>query len=264
MRIAIAQCTPHIANKQENLNMITRYLHRAKEQKAELVIFPELVLTGYSIGNQLETIAEEIDGPSLQFIQQACHELQIFALISFPEKNGNAYHISSALIQDDGSIAGVYRKTHLFSAEAHYFTAGNEWPVFTTKLGNIGVMICYDLEFPEVTRLLRLNGADMVLVNTANMEPYERYQHIYMQSRAMENEIPLVICNRLGQEDNLKFFGHSMAVNHEGDILLQLDSEEALRIVDVSLHETRDPELNYARRLHESVRGALLNCLHHE
>ncbi|MED0673056.1 carbon-nitrogen hydrolase family protein [Aneurinibacillus aneurinilyticus] len=264
MRIAIAQCTPHLADKKENLNMMTRYLYQAKEQKAELVIFPELVLTGYSIGNQLASIAEEADGPSLQFMQRVCRELAIFALISFPEKNGNAYHISSAFIQDDGSIAGIYRKTHLFSSEAQYFTPGNEWPVFATKFGNIGVMICYDLEFPEVTRLLRLNGAEMVLVNTANMEPYERYQHIYMQSRAMENEIPLVICNRLGQEDNLKFFGHSMAVNHEGNILLQLDSEEALRIVDISLHEARDPELNYAHRLHESVRCALLNCLHHE
>jgi predicted amidohydrolase len=264
MHIAIAQCTPHLNDKNANLTMMSHYLHQAKKQEAELVVFPELALTGYSVGEQLEMIAEDVEGPSLQVMQKLCQELEIFALVSFPEKNGSNYHISSALIQDDGSIAGVYRKTHLFGSESRYFTPGNVWPVFSTKIGNIGVMICYDLEFPEVTRLLRLNGAELVLVNTANMEPYQKYQHVYMQSRAMENEIPLVICNRLGEEGQLKFFGHSMAVNHEGEILLQLGSEEKVSTVEVSLTGARDPELNYTNHLHPSVRNALLGCLHHE
>lgn len=261
MRIAIAQFAPHLGEKEANLAMMTKYLNQAKEQQAELVMFPELALTGYSVGNQLASMAEATDGPSLKALAATCKELGLFALVSFPERNGSQFHISSALLQNDGTLAGVYRKTHLFAAEKAFFTPGDKWPVFHTKLGTLGVMICYDLEFPEVARLLRLNGAELILVNTANMVPYENYQNIYMQSRAMENEVPVVICNRLGKEGELHFFGQSMAVKHDGTILGHYGSAEGLFIADVTLANARDPHLNYSGNMHGSIRSRLLSCL---
>ncbi|RNB89939.1 carbon-nitrogen hydrolase family protein [Brevibacillus fluminis] len=261
MRIAMAQFAPHLGDKEANIHLMTHYLNQAKTQQADLVIFPELALTGYSVGEQLGTIAETTEGPSLATFKERCKELGIAALVSFPERNGNRFHISSAYIDEDGTIAGVYRKTHLFSSELDYFTPGDEWPVFSTKHGKIGMMICYDLEFPEVARLLRLNGAELILVSTANMVPYQNYQNIYMQSRAMENEVPLAICNRLGTEGDLIFFGHSMAVDHEGRIVLHMGDKEDVQTADISLNSEKDTKLNYAGNLHPLIRQSLLTSL---
>jgi len=259
MRVALAQFTPRLADKQANLERIIGYMNEAKNQQADVVVFPELGLTGYSVGEQLEEIAETLEGPSIQRLQAECRNAGIAAVVSFPERRENQFHISTVWIAEDGTLAGVYRKTHLFDKEKNYFTPGQEWPVVETRFGRIGMMICFDLEFPEVARLLRLNGAEMIVVNTANMVPYQRYQQVFMQSRAMENEIPLVICNRLGQEGDLEFFGDSMAVDHEGNILLHMGQKEGVQSVDVRLDSARDPALNYAGNLHPLIRSKLLH-----
>ena len=264
MRTALAQFAPRLADKEANLALMIDYMKEAKKQQADVIVFPELGLTGYSVGEQLDVIAETLDGPSIQRLQTECRKNGIAAVVSFPERNGNRFHISAVWITENGTRAGVYRKTHLFSTEKNYFTPGQEWPVVETRFGRIGMMICYDLEFPEVARLLRLNGAEMIVVNTANMVPYQRYQQVFMQSRAMENEIPLVICNRLGQEGDLEFFGDSMAVDHEGNILLHMGQEEGVQSVDVRLDSARDPALNYAGNLHPLIRSNLLNHLKSE
>ncbi|MFS0783063.1 carbon-nitrogen hydrolase family protein [Bacillus sp. 1P06AnD] len=261
MRVGLAQFTPVLSDKWKNANRMAEYLREAKMQKADIVLFPELALTGYSIGCELEEQAESVEGETLTFLRSVCRELAIHSVISFPEKKEGSYYISSALIDDEGGIAGVYRKTHLFGEEAASFKRGDCWPVFETKLGRIGVMICYDLEFPEVARLLRLQRADLILVNTANMTPYERYQTVYMQSRAMENEIPIAICNRLGMEGDLHFFGNSMAVDGKGHVLIDMQSEETFRTVDVPLGKEHDPDLAYAENLHPRMKNSLKSCL---
>ena len=141
MKIAVVQFIPVLGNKQENIKMIIRFLREAKEQAADIVVFPELALTGYSIGSLLPSIAETKEGESLRIIGEACKELNIHALISFPEKEQDHYYISSALVDEEGIIAGIYRKTHLFHEEASYFTPGDSWPVFETKFGKVGAMI---------------------------------------------------------------------------------------------------------------------------
>ncbi|KMY55745.1 carbon-nitrogen hydrolase [Bacillus sp. FJAT-27231] len=261
MKVAVAQFSPVLGDKQENMKKIVHSLKEAKRQAADIVVFPELALTGYSIGDLLPTIAETKEGESLKVLGLYCKNLGIHALISFPEKEEGRYYISSALIDDNGLVVGTYRKTHLFNTETNYFTRGDSWPVFQTKFGKVGAMICYDLEFPEVARLLRLNGAEIILVNTANMTPYENHQHVYMQSRAMENEVPVVICNRIGKEGDLDFFGHSMAVDGEGRIVSKLASEETIHTIDIQTDGNRDPKLAYTSNLHSSVKNNLTNLI---
>jgi predicted amidohydrolase len=257
MKIAVAQFNPVLGDTKANLRKMMDYLKEAKGKEAHLVVFPEMALTGYSVGEKLSLLAETKDGESLKTLMAACKELHLYALVSFPEKAGSDYYISSALLTDEGTMAGIYRKTHLFHNEKIHFKRGDSWPVFNTKIGRIGVMICYDLEFPEVSRLLRLNGAEIILVNTANMVPYENHQAIYMQSRALENELPLVICNRVGQENDLLFFGRSMAVDQEGNPLFQLGAEEGIQTADISLDGNRDPKLDYTENLHPAIKGNL-------
>src|SRR5699024_1205957 len=132
-----------------------------------------------------------------------------------------------------GEDLGVYRKTHLFNNEKEYITKGTQLNVLDTEFGKVGIMICYDLEFPEVARALTLKGAEYIFVSTSNMLPYSHHQSIYAQSRSFENEVPVVVCNRVGIESDMHFFGGSIAVNTKGEITKLDKDKEDLTVVNI-------------------------------
>lgn len=244
--LTIAQFQPELGNKRKNLEEMKRMMKEAKRQNSQVILFPELCLTGYFIGDQLHEIAETLEGESIQELQKACEELGLHAVVSFPERNENGgVHISAALLDDTGKMIGVYRKTHLFDSEKTIFERGNEFPVFETKLGRMGIMICYDLEFPEISRILRLNNAQVILAPTANMSPYQDYQMTYMKSRAMENEVPIALANRIGMEEGTHFFGESTVVDAHGNVLMKMGEESELETVTIKLETGLDSKLNY-------------------
>ncbi|WP_018665295.1 carbon-nitrogen hydrolase family protein [Heyndrickxia acidiproducens] len=247
VHIAIAQFTPHLGDKSYNLQKMDAMMALAEKHQAELILFPELSLTGYSISKELDTFAEPATGKSIRFMQNACKNHRIHALFSFPEARAGAFHIAAALIDDKGKIIGIYRKSHLFDKETEAFQPGDVLSIFETKLGKLGCMICYDLEFPEAARELRLKGADLILVPLANMSPYENNQSIYAQSRAMENQVPVVLCNRTGDENGMHFFGESVAVDGNGSVIKKLGNGERLEIVHVPLFEQKDKKVNYLK-----------------
>lgn len=194
----------------------------------------------------MNNLAETIDGSSITQIRNLCRENNVYTIVGFPEdgRNGN-YYISSALIDNTGKILGVYRKAHLFHNEKDYFTTGSSLKVIDTPLGKIGLMICYDVEFPEISRALKLIGADIIIIINANMHPYKEYHNLYARCRAMENEIPVVICNRLGTENELNFCGDSMAIDATGKVLLALNDQEAVTSVVVPIQQVLDPKISY-------------------
>ncbi|MDF2684530.1 MAG: carbon-nitrogen hydrolase family protein, partial [Brevibacillus sp.] len=118
MRLSIAQIETKLNDKQYNLEKIKRYLHEAKDQKSELVLFPELALTGYSIGPWLDEAAETPDGESVRYVQSLCKELCIHTIFSFPERaeDGN-YYVATVFINDLGEVVALHRKTHLYGQE---------------------------------------------------------------------------------------------------------------------------------------------------
>lgn len=194
----------------------------------------------------MNTLAETIEGPSIRKVRNLCKEHNIYTIIGFPEdgQDGN-YYISSALIDNFGKVLGVYRKVHLFHNEKDYFKTGSNFEVIDTPLGKIGLMICYDVEFPEISRALKLLGADIIIIINANMYPYKEYHNLYARCRAMENEIPVVICNRLGIESHLDFCGDSMAIDATGKVLLALNDQEAVTSVVVPIQQVLDSKINY-------------------
>ncbi|KHD85833.1 carbon-nitrogen hydrolase family protein [Heyndrickxia ginsengihumi] len=259
-RVTIAQFTPKLGNKSANIKNMINMMKKAKEQQSQLIVFPELCLTGYFISESLSELAEPLSGKSIQTLQTACKEHGIYAVISFPEKHLNGtFYIAAALIDDKGSIKGIYRKSHLFANEGDVFSSGTELPVFDTELGKMAIMICYDLEFPEVARILRLKGAQLLLVPLANMQPYEKYQFIYLQSRAMENQIPIVLCNRTGTENDTHFFGESAIVSSDGSLLIKLNDEEQLQTIHVPLNEQLDEQLSYMKDRRTDLYAELLD-----
>lgn len=244
----IAQLIPKLGDKQYNYERIAETVVKAREESAQIVIFPELFLSGYSVGENISALSETIDGPYMTRVRNLCKQHGIYVVLGFPEdgQDGN-YYISSALIDDKGEVLGLYRKIHLFDEEKCYFQPGSTFEVIETPLGSIGMMICFDVEFPEIARALKLMGADLIVIANANMHPYEMHHHIFARSRAMENEIPVIICNRLGKEGELNFCGDSMVIDATGNVLLALKDKEQAQSVTLPIEQELDSKMSYTR-----------------
>jgi predicted amidohydrolase len=257
MKISLAQFQPKLKDKQGNLQKIEAYMKEANTAGADVIVFPELALTGYLLKEDVSKFAEEENGPSIRSLQAICKELSLALVLSFPEREKEFYYISVLYIDENGDILGKYRKTHLFDTETDYFSRGTDYPVFSTKFGKVGMMICYDLEFPEVARILRTSGAEILFITTANMKPYEEAQSIFLKSRAIENEIPIAICNRLGREEELEFFGSSMIVDHTGRVMVDAKGKEGIVSEDIDVKPKKDPRLNYIGNVNKQIYSKL-------
>ncbi|RYG71155.1 carbon-nitrogen hydrolase family protein [Lentibacillus lipolyticus] len=144
-----------MGDKKANLQTITSIMEKASHERADLVLFPELSLSGYFIQDVNETMAEPIDGESIQYIRELCRRLDVHVVFPWPElgEAGKIYN-AACLLSNKGDVIGNYREVHLYDTEKEIFTPGDTFKVFDTELGNIGMMICFDLDFPESARVL--------------------------------------------------------------------------------------------------------------
>jgi predicted amidohydrolase len=164
MHVAVAQIDPKLAEKERNLDACLARLDEAAAQGAELLVLPECAIPGYMFESAEEALpyAEEIPGPSTEALEEASSRTGAHVVCGLLERDGDRLHNAAVLVGPDG-LLGSYRKTHLpFLGVDRFVTPGDELPVWDTPLGRIGVEICYDLRFPEVTRTLALRGADIV------------------------------------------------------------------------------------------------------
>lgn len=261
MKLTFGQFEPQLGNKSENLKNITDIMKQASMQNSDIVLFPELCLTGYFLQDVDHLLTEPIDGPSIQYMQDLCEELNLYTVFSWAElgKDEKIYN-SACLISNKGKVIGNYRKIHLYDTEKEVFTPGNKFHVFDTEIGKIGVMICFDLDFPESARILTLQGAEIILIPTNNMEPYQSYQDVYLPSRAMENEVPIALCNRIGRERELVYFGESAAYNSRGKQIIKLDrTVNIIQTIDIPLIEEKDPNLQYKQNRNP---GSYIKLIH--
>lgn len=221
VRAMVAQEDPVRGDVAANLETARSRIEQAKRQDADLLVFPELFLTGYHIDENPEQLTERATA-ALDELAPLTDGLVV--VVGAPtESGGDRYN--SAVVVEDGAVTGAYHKTHLFGVEPEVFTPGEEFPVFETDVGSIGVEICYDVEYPEVARQLTLNGADIVVTISANMRPCVRDQELYHGTRAIENGRPHVLCNRVGEERGVDFFGESGIVDRRGRRLLSLGAD---------------------------------------
>ena len=151
-------------------------------------------------------------------------------------------------------MVGLYDKTHLFGDEKLYFSAGNELKVFDTSFGKIGLLICYDLEFPETARTLALNGAEMIICISANMKPYDNLHKMCIISRAIENSIPVVYCNYVGKDTQFTFVGQSNIINSNGKNERKFSNHDALLYGTLNLSKNCDDyNMNYLKNLRKDL-----------
>ncbi len=227
MKLVLIQHEPcSFEEKKKNLNFIhdtiKEYISNHQTPQGTLFVFPELSLSNFfrddskSKQDYWLNTCEPIPGPSTKSLEKLAQKEQIYLIVGMAEKSSLTMlpYNSSVLIGPDGLI-GTYRKTHLPPVEKDYFLTDNDFPVFPTPYGNIGMMICYDLAFPEVARALTLNGADIIvsiasnwqggkggIANTPEMKNIKSNMLETMPTvRAMENQVYIVICSATGKCD---------------------------------------------------------------
>jgi predicted amidohydrolase len=198
-----------------------------------------MYLTGYNIGpDAARRLAETPDGASAQAIMHIARETGIAILYGYPERGAGGHIYNAAqLIDRTGRIAGSYRKTHLFGEiDRAAFSAGAMLPEIVELNGlRIGILICYDVEFPENVRTLALKGADLVAVPTALMQPFDIVARTIVPARAYENQVFLAYADRCGVEGELSYCGLSCMVAPDGSDLARAERSEALIIADLDL-----------------------------
>jgi len=234
MRIALYQGAGKPTIIDENLEIIHRQALSAAGQGADLIIFPELFLSGYNIGQTVQELAQPADGPAGHQAAQIARETNIAMLFGYPERFDTEVYNSALLIDRNGNTRANYRKTHLFgSYEKSCFKPGDSLLITELEGLNIGILICYDVEFPEAVRALVNAGADFIAVPTALMVDYCRVAEHIVPTRAYESEIFVAYVNRCGSEGDMIYCGRSCLVGPDGRDILRAGKTEELLIADI-------------------------------
>lgn len=256
---ALAQISCKRGNKQANIQKIEEYVAKAKQQGAALVIFPELSLTGYTIRDELFELAEKIPGPSTNAIEKIAKKHEAHIVFGMPELSGKtqATIYNTAVLVGPKGYIGKYRKMHLPThsvfEEKRYFRTGYKAGTFETDIGKIGLIVCYDIFFPEVCRLTRLEGAQMIVCISASPAIRKTFFETLTVARAIENAVFLAYVNLVGIEDGLQFWGGSRLIAPNGKIIVKAKYDEEDLVVgevdyaDIKPVETFIPTLKDLR-----------------
>ena len=241
--LLLAQTGPKLGNKERNLRQISEQASKARKKNVDLLVFPELQLTGYTMRDEVSHLAESIPGPSTRKVETLAREHGVHVVFGMPEESEvkGVIHNTAVFVGPKG-LVGRYRKIHLPThsvfEERRYYRPGQEASVFKTDIGTIGLSICYDLYFPELTRLQALQGAELVVCISASPGLRRRFFEGFCLSRAMENAVYLAYVNRVGIEEGLQFWGGSRVIAPNGSVLAQCKYDlEEFQICKVDLSE---------------------------
>ncbi|WP_050615149.1 carbon-nitrogen hydrolase family protein [Bacillus testis] len=235
MIIAAAQIST-TENKKENLDKCLAYIRLAAQQNARIIVLPEMSMALVTAENGIKptVVAEPIDGPFVKALQKAAAVAEAYVICGIfecVEGNEKQAYNSLVVINPDGSIERVYRKTHLYDAfsyrESDTILKGDElFEPLDTPFGKIGLMVCYELRFPEIARQLSIQGADMIIIPAGWVKGPMKETHwdILLKARAIENTVFVCGCNQTGSI----YTGRSALVDPMGKILKQLESEEGV------------------------------------
>jgi predicted amidohydrolase len=238
--VSAVQMSTKWLDVEENVNYIKSSITKIKEEEnADLIVFPELSNTGYIkerdkvFGRKFTKMADTIPGRITDDLGKQAKKYGVYVVIGLaelhPEIPGTLYN-SAVLIDPKGEIVGVQHKMHIPGEEKHYFISGTNCNTYKTDIGNIGMSICYDGRFPEFTRILALKGAE-ILCMIWNMPSFahspELLEHI-TATRAAENKMFVVSCNRVGIDGKTDFFGHSVISDPVGNFLAKAGKEKTI------------------------------------
>lgn len=249
--VATVQLKPRLGEMEDNLvNMSETISTIASQQKVDLIVFPELATSGNELGLRFTELAQRVPGPTVNLIAQRANEFGVYIVFGMvtKERVESVLYNSAVVVGPDGDLLEMYNKIHLRGEERMAFREGYKMPVVPTEIGNIGMMIGYDLAFPEVARSMVLDGADILCV-AANWEAATIDEwKTYVRARAYENSVYVAAANRVGEDVTLTFGGESMVVGPRGEVYASLSDEtdpdtgeplEGFAVARVDLDEVR-------------------------
>lgn len=250
--VATVQLKPRLGEIEENLVKMSEMISTiASQQRVDLIVFPELITSGYELGVRFTEMAQRVPGPTVNLIAQRANEYGVYVAFGMvvKERVESVLYNSAILIGPEGDLVEVYNKVHLRGEERMAFREGFKMPVIETEMGTIGLMIGYDLAFPEVARSLVLDGAEIICV-LANWEASAIDEwRTYLRARAYENAVYVVGANRVGEDVTLTFGGESMIIGPRGQVYASLAGEtdektgaplEGFAVARINLDEVRE------------------------
>ena len=229
MKIAAAQISCELGNFDANLRKLRDFTLQAKSSGADLIVFPEMMDTGYSMP-VIQKHARRWNDGAVPELQRIAKENGIAIIAGVSDRDGNSIFNAQVFVDANGKVVGKYRKTHLVTAapldERACFSAGDEFVACKMGEFNVGLSICYDLRFPEMARALVVNYGANVIVNSSAW-PIVRAEHlrILALARAVENQSYFIIANRVGIDDGVTLCGGSIIIDPSGKMVASASSD---------------------------------------
>lgn len=263
LRVAVLQSAGEGCDKAANLSALAAAARAAGDVGAALLVTPEMFLTGYAIGSDaIRELAEPASGEALRRVMDISRETGVGIVIGYPERGQDNRIFNAAVYVDPRrGVMANHRKSHLFGdVDRDAFSAGDGAPVvFAVGPLKAALLICYDIEFPETARALALEGADLLIVPTALMEPYSFIPRTLVPTRAYENQLFMIYANRCGRERDFVYYGESAVIGPDGVDLARATADATMLVADLDLRLlTRSREINtYLADRRPELYGAL-------
>ena len=238
--VAAVQMDVALFDMAANLSYMEQAVKKAKEEKnADLVVFPELCSIGYirernkEFGKNYVMGADKVPGEFTEALGEIAKKYDVYIISGMTEAHPRipaTLYNSAVLIDPQGCVAGLHRKVHIPGYEKHYFIPANTTDVFHTDIGTIGIGICYDNQFAELTRTYALKGAEILVMlwNMPRFSNQPQMLHRLTSTRAFENRMYAVSCNRIGENSGMQFFGHSAVADPLGELIASAEEEETI------------------------------------
>jgi predicted amidohydrolase len=239
MKLALISARPTIGKKTKNIQTMERYINKIK---ADLYIFGEYFLTGDRCKDEFRNLAEPLTGPSIQHLKKIAKTKQCYLIFGMPLKDdtvdGLIYN-ASVLIHPNGTV-DAYKKWFLPNSgpfeEKIFFDQGEDLPVIPTRFGKIGMLICYDIYFPELTKALTMQGAQLLICISASPTITRQFFETLLPARAIENTVFFAYVNLVGNQEDLIYWGGSQMYDPLGNLLVKAPYfKESIRACDIDI-----------------------------
>jgi len=253
MKVALITMRPKVADKKTNLEIMKKHVEKTK---ADIYVFGELSICGYHVKDELRDIAETVDGPAIKYMKNIAKKNDCYIVFGMPTKDsvvkGLIYN-SSVLVHPDGKV-DIYNKWFLPTVgpfeEKIFFDEGEKLKICDTKFGKIGLIICYDIFFPELCRAYTLLGADIIISISATPTVSRKLFETLIPARAVENTVFFIYVNLVGTQENLIFWGGSQAYDPLSNLIIKAPYfKESVKVIDIDLKQ-----LEYSRAVRPVLR----------
>ncbi|MQB12425.1 carbon-nitrogen hydrolase family protein [Agrobacterium sp. ICMP 6402] len=247
--VAVAQVPVVLGDVAHNLAAMSGWMEEAAAKGAKLLVFPECYLSGYMFETRDDASASAIEraGPELEQVRLLCKEHAMEVVVGFLERVGSKLHNSAAVVGPHG-VTGIHRKRHMPFLGADRFVdepEGVDVSVFETAVGKVGVAICYEIRFPEVSRTLALSGADFIALPTNWPVQSVLLADYFTRVRAAENFVFFLVANRADSEGDADFLGKSQIIDPLGNVMINAGTDEGIVLAVADVGRARNKTIAF-------------------